>query len=518
MTVSLVLKWRGDEITLDCPDDVSIEQLANMIYSRTQVPLERQILMAPGLKLNKQILANPDQSSKRIRDLNTKFVAGASIRGTLIGTPVGGEFVVAPADQTVAAVHAEPILHLPKGYINTGNTCYLGSVLVLLEQCEGFRNFLLNLAPEEMLRCTNSIPSVLRTNWQRRYREPPASLETAVNPSTIFRSVCAVFPDFGTLEPNSAKPQMQDAEECVSRLLQSMTSLTNSKGENVLSFFNVEFEEETCVSPAVLESLGQQTVAAEKGSSSSPKLSCYMGTLQKPVSFLVNGIELAMEDEIEKFVPALSQNAVCVRKRRISRLPQYLIIHMVRFEWKKANALAGSKAGRAKVLKKVEYPNVVDLYNLCRPELQDHLRVGRLAEQALREKDLEQKTKAQDKTGDDEMKDGEQPETASPPEVLPCSGKYKLRAVVTHTGRSAVEGHYICWLWKDSYWIKMDDDKTSVVEKANINLQGGIADGPCPYILLYERDGEISEETAPSPACVSEAPSAAAASVNESNK
>lgn len=153
-----------------------------------------------------------------------------------------------------------------------------------------------------------------------------------------------------------------------------------------------------------------------------------------------------MKEEVEKYCDAAGKNCLFVRERRLCTLPKYMIVHFVRFEWRKAAPLAGTKAGRAKVLRKVEYPREWDVYSICSDNLKKRLENQR------------------------------------------DSGKYRLKGVVTHTGRSAIEGHYMCWVPEENgLWIKYDDDKISELE--TVYLQGGLADGPCPYVILYERLG-----------------------------
>jgi len=41
----------------------------------------------------------------------------------------------------------------------------------------------------------------------------------------------------------------------------------------------------------------------------------------------------------------------------------------VRFYWKKESNVGGTKAGRAKILRSVNYPRVLDIYEHCTPEL-----------------------------------------------------------------------------------------------------------------------------------------------------
>ena len=55
------------------------------------------------------------------------------------------------------------------------------------------------------------------------------------------------------------------------------------------------------------------------------------------------------------------------------------------------------------------------------------------------------------------------------------SGYYELTAVLTHQGRSSSSGHYLAWVkYKEQEWLKLDDDKVSVVLEDDIlKLSGG---------------------------------------------
>ena len=55
------------------------------------------------------------------------------------------------------------------------------------------------------------------------------------------------------------------------------------------------------------------------------------------------------------------------------------------------------------------------------------------------------------------------------------SANYQLSAVLTHQGRSSSSGHYLAWIrYKNDEWIKLDDDKVSVVTEEDIlKLSGG---------------------------------------------
>lgn len=60
-----------------------------------------------------------------------------------------------------------------------------------------------------------------------------------------------------------------------------------------------------------------------------------------------------MIGELELFSETLGRNTIYKKTYSVSRLPQYLIVHFVRFYWKKESEVAGTKAGKSKILKVV---------------------------------------------------------------------------------------------------------------------------------------------------------------------
>lgn len=163
----------------------------------------------------------------------------------------------------------------------------------------------------------------------------------------------------------------------------------------------------------------------------------------------------------------------------MNNLPPYLVVNLVRFFWKKESSTAGTKAGKAKILRNVSFPMVLDTYDLCSDSLKEKLNVGRSFEAKLREeydnKVLSGKTEdvkmeddkpAQDVNMEEEKKEVKEETKTSAPnkkeKVKIASikddivyrdhgsgidhGKYQLVGVVTHQGRTADGGHYIGWI------------------------------------------------------------------------
>ena len=52
---------------------------------------------------------------------------------------------------------------------------------------------------------------------------------------------------------------------------------------------------------------------------------------------------------------------IYVRSSRIAKLPYYLTVQFMRFEWR-----ADSKM-KAKIVKPIEFPMILDVYDLCTP-------------------------------------------------------------------------------------------------------------------------------------------------------
>jgi ubiquitin carboxyl-terminal hydrolase 14 len=59
----------------------------------------------------------------------------------------------------------------------------------------------------------------------------------------------------------------------------------------------------------------------------------------------------------------------------------------VRFYWKKESSTTGTKAGKAKILRNVSFPKILDMYEFCTEDLKKSLDLGREFERKLREEE-----------------------------------------------------------------------------------------------------------------------------------
>ncbi len=201
---------------------------------------------------------------------------------------------------------------------------------------------------------------------------------------------------------------------------------------------------------------------------------------------------LRLNEQITKKSPSLGRDAVYMKKSLISRLPAYLTVQFVRFQYK------GKEAINAKILKDIKFPIDFDAFDLCTPELQQKMVPMRskfkeqedaalLAKENVKqikknEKPVEKKTRKEAFC----FEDGEDFLSCKISSILidypnfsdlgsNNSGYYTLQAVLTHKGRSSSSGHYVGWVrQKGDNWMMFDDDNVSPVTTEDIlKLSGG---------------------------------------------
>merc|ERR1719465_304128 len=92
------------------------------------------------------------------------------------------------------------------------------------------------------------------------------------------------------------------------------------------------------------------------------KIACH---ISEKTAHLYTALEVNLDQVIEKNSPALGREAQYSKKSKIARLPPVLAVQFVRFAWRK------DTAKRAKILRTVSFPTVLDVRNLCTDKLQE---------------------------------------------------------------------------------------------------------------------------------------------------
>tara|TARA_B110000285_G_scaffold139185_1_gene155756 strand:+ start:367 stop:750 length:384 start_codon:yes stop_codon:yes gene_type:complete len=120
-----------------------------------------------------------------------------------------------------------------------------------------------------------------------------------------------------------------------------------------------------------VKNIADETEEAKVSHEKNFKLACYIDNNNKPIDSIQDGISLGLEGEQE------FNNKIYKKTSKINQLPSYLCVNFVRFYWKKESNVGATKAGRAKILRSVNYPRVLDVYEHCSDELKKSLDHGR---------------------------------------------------------------------------------------------------------------------------------------------
>jgi len=143
-------------------------------------------------------------------------------------------------------------------------------------------------------------------------------------------------------------------------------------------------------------------------------------------------------------------------------------------------------------VKPIQFPDVLDLFDLCDASLQSKLKTVR----ARMEQEEEKKLGLAKEKGKEE-KESADGQSSVALEPLPAfgaddneTGKYRLCAIITHEGYSAEGGHYTAWVRSSESekadWFWFDDEKVTVQTAETVKaLARSTGDAPIPYLLMY---------------------------------
>jgi len=161
-----------------------------------------------------------------------------------------------------------------------------------------------------------------------------------------------------------------------------------------------------------------------------------------------------------------------------------LNINLVRFYWKP------KEQTKAKVIKDVKFPWVLDLYEHCTDELKQQLKPNREILRKRKEKNLLKDYKNEKEKMDEEIKVEEVKELKGGN----STGCYELCGIITHKGKTADSGHYIGWVKeKEDRWVKYDDDEVTLASEDDIKKLSGGGEWHIAYILFYRSKNSKGE-------------------------
>ncbi|XP_070500419.1 ubiquitin carboxyl-terminal hydrolase 14 [Chironomus tepperi] len=474
------VKWNKETFTnVVVNTDESVLEFKAQLFTLSCVPVERQKIMCAGKTLKDD-------------EWNIPLKNGAVI--LLLGT--SEEISVAPVEKTkfiedMTESELAQAIELPPGLVNLGNTCYLNAVVQCLRSVPELRECLKEFKQEAGFAAPQSITLAMKGVFEQMERS------ATVTPIMLLQTLHAVFPQFAQTGEKGTYRQ-QDANECWVELLKMLQqklptrnseSSTTSYPSFIEQFFGGTFD----CSMKCTESEDEEP---SKSKENFLQLSCF---INQEVKYMHSGLRLRLNEQITKRSSLLERDAIYTKQSLISRLPAYLTINFVRFQYK------GKEGINAKVLKDIKFPLEFDAFDLCSPELQQKLipmrtKFKEIEDAAVLEKDQikmkgekveEKKTRALQYYFDEDLGSNN-------------SGFYTLQAVLTHQGRSSSSGHYVGWVrHKGDQWHKFDDDTVTPVASDEILRLSGGGDWHVAYLLLYgpkicnEPIEEGKEETTP---------------------
>uniref|UniRef100_A0ACD5X6Q6 Uncharacterized protein n=1 Tax=Avena sativa TaxID=4498 RepID=A0ACD5X6Q6_AVESA len=301
--------------------------------------------------------------------------------------------------------------HGSAGIYNIGNTCYANSALqylhcvpdlkVVLDRCiDGGSSQLVDPESHHLISALRDVLQLIDNS------------DVPINPQTFVEALRKRFPQFREKERDGTTYRQQDVAECLTLLLPMLSDnfgieASGSAPNPIGNLFGIQRMNRTRYTKEVVYNLD---CSIDEG----------IGHLQ-----LQKGLELALDRA----------------DARLTRLPTYLTIQFQRV----------SDDGKSdKILRKVDYPVELDVYDLCSEELKKVLKINK--EGSL--------TGGQSSTVDvDHAK----------------TGTFDLIAVVTHEGETTNCGHYVILAkQEDCRWIQFDDTEKSLWKEEDVlNLSGG---------------------------------------------
>jgi len=465
------VKW-GKEVFQDVEVNTDEEPMVfkAQLYALTGVQPERQKVMLKGA-----ILSDAGWEKLKLRDNAMVLMMGTKDED-MPAQPVEKTKFVEDMDED----ELSKAMDMPAGLQNLGNTCYMNAVIQCLKTVPELRRSLTDFPGRVNLQAGSDAESITAA-----LRDLYKTMDTGatIPPIIMLQVLHTAFPAFAERGEQGGY-QQQDANECWIQLLkmlqQKTKAIENPNSDNAVEqYFGIECETE-------LKCVESESEEPTKGVEKFLQYSCY---IDKDVKYLLTGLRNRLTESLQKHSPSLDRDAEYIKTLSVQRLPGYITIQMVRFQFKMKEAV------NAKVLKDVKFPVMLDMFDLCNTQLQDKLRPMR-----SKFKDYEdwlvENASAKGKGKGDAVKEETRIKDLPDEEVEDWwfeddkgsnnSGYYTLQAVLTHKGRSSNSGHYVGWVrQKGDTWLKCDDDEVSPVHEEDVLKLSGGGDWHTAYLLLY---------------------------------
>jgi ubiquitin carboxyl-terminal hydrolase 14 len=250
---------------------------------------------------------------------------------------------------------------MPIGINNLGNTCYLNSTLQVFRRIKALKHLILT---------TGRHSDPLTNEMRELFLDLDNSGDT-VSPWQFVEVFMGKFPEFAQPAEGGQGYQQQDADECFMGLLQKLDHDLSAGGASKsddLFGFKIDYE---------FKNTEDETEEPTYMSEAFKKLGCVIDNQANPVNLMTDGIQAGLVADVEKMSQNQGRNCVYSKTGKIGSLPKYLIVQKLRFIWKPANAATQTQAGKAKIMRNVMFPKVLELEPFCTDAIKSTITHGK---------------------------------------------------------------------------------------------------------------------------------------------